>query len=173
MKIRKLKKEVMRIKVLECSIIFKIMMFVIACACNQFAACQSVESSVISDANEAYYISGKDTIYKKVDVLPEFISGKGVRLMWLRRNVKMPTLTQEAGAYGDVVCQFVVKIDSTITDVQFVSYPDEAVKKEVKRNIPLMEKWTPGTIDGRPVNTLYTMIINFRRTGCVFCIEFK
>ena len=108
-----------------------------------------------------------------MDVLPEFISGKEVRLTWLKHNVKMPAVTELFETFGDVVCEFVVKKDGALTDVQCISFPDAYLKKEVMRNIPLMEKWTPGMIDGKPVNTLYTMTISFNRSGCLSRIEFK
>lgn len=141
--------------------------------CNQTVASQSVKSSVIGNSNKAYYLSGKDTIYKEVDVLPEFISGTEARLTWLRRNVKMPAVTELFATFGDVVCEFVVKKDGSLTDARCISSPDVYLKREVMRNIPLMEKWTPGMIDGKPVNTLYTMTISFNKSGCLSQIEFK
>ena len=140
---------------------------------GQAAVCQSVKSPITGSANKVYYLLGKDTVYKEVDVLPEFISGKEARLTWLRRNVKMPAVTELFATFGDVVCGFVVKKDGTLTDARCISSPDVYLKREVMRNIPLMEKWTPGMIDGKPVNTLYTMTISFSKSGCLSQIKFK
>lgn len=151
----------------------KAILIAMVVGCNQLVACRSAKSPVISNSNKVYYLSDRDTVYKEVDVLPEFISGKEARLTWLRRNVKMPAVTELFATFGDVVCEFVVKKDGTLTDARCVSSPDVYLKKEVMRNIPFMEKWTPGMIDGKPVNTLYTMTISFSKSGCLSQIEFK
>ncbi len=151
----------------------KAILIAMVVGCNQMVACRSAKSPVIGNLDKVYYLSGKDTVYKEVDVLPEFISGKEARLTWLRRNVKMPVATELFETFGDVVCEFVVKKDGSLTDARCISSPDVYLKKEVMRKIPLMEKWTPGMIDGKPVNTLYTMTISFSRSGCLPRIEFK
>lgn len=66
-----------------------------------------------------------------------------------------------AGISGKMVVQFVVNIDGSITDIQFLSSPDSRLSREVERVMKSMPKWIPGRNNGQAVRVRHILPINF------------
>lgn len=105
----------------------------------------------------------EQTIFEVVEEMPEFPNGGQAGLMqYLAKNIKYPTIAQENGTQGRVVCQFVVNKDGSIVDVKVLRGVDPYVDKEAVRVISTMPKWKPGKQRGKPVRVKYTVPVMFR-----------
>ena len=105
----------------------------------------------------------EQTIFEVVEEMPEFPNGGQAGLMqYLAKNIKYPTIAQENGTQGRVVCQFVVNKDGSIVDVKVLRSVDPYLDKEAVRVISTMPKWKPGKQRGKPVRVKYTVPVMFR-----------
>ncbi|MBQ8674357.1 MAG: energy transducer TonB [Bacteroides sp.] len=105
----------------------------------------------------------EQTIFEIVEHMPEFPDGGLAGLMqYLNKNIKYPTIAQENGTQGRVVCQFVVNKDGSIVDVKVIRGVDPYLDKEATRVLGAMPKWKPGMQRGKPVRVKYTVPVMFR-----------
>lgn len=108
-------------------------------------------------------VEDEDVVFVVVDKMPEFPGGQQALFKYLSENVKYPVIAQESGIQGRVVCQFVVNIDGSISDIEVVrSGGDASLDKEAVRVIKSMPKWTPGMQRGKTVRVKLTLPVNFK-----------
>lgn len=100
--------------------------------------------------------------YKIVDNMPVFPGGEAALLQFVSKNMKYPIEAQQKGIQGRVVCSFTVLKDGSITDVEILRGVEQTLDDEAIRVIKSMPKWTPGKLDGKPVNVIYTIPVTFR-----------
>jgi protein TonB len=96
------------------------------------------------------------------DKMPEFPGGQAALFAFLKNNIRYPTIPQELGIQGKVVCQFIVNKDGSIVDVQVVKSVDRYLDEEAVRVINKMPKWTPGFQQDKTVRVKYTLPIHFK-----------
>lgn len=103
-----------------------------------------------------------DPIVNWAEKMPEYPGGQAALFAFLNKNLRYPTLQQELGIQGKVICQFVVNKDGSIIDIEVVKSVDPALDKEAMRVISQMPKWTPGFQQDKTVRVKYTLPINFK-----------
>lgn len=90
-------------------------------------------------------------------------------LEYIYGNLKYPAIARENGIEGQVVIQFVVDKDGSISDINLVRDLEggcgEAALKVVKGMNNLPQKWTPGKQRGRAVKVKYTLPVKFKLEG--------
>ena len=101
-------------------------------------------------------------IFEVVEEAAEFPGGMPACLQFLYKNIKYPTIAQENGTQGQVVLQFVVERDGSITDIRVVKSVDPYLDKEALRVVKTMPKWKPGKQRGKPVRCRFTLPVRFR-----------
>ena len=106
-----------------------------------------------------------DPIIEKPDKMPEFPGGMAECMKFLTKNMKYPKEARMNGEQGRVVLQFVVDRDGSITDIKVVKSVSPSLDKEAIRVFKKMPKWTPGTMNGKPVRVKYTLAPLFRLSG--------
>ena len=104
----------------------------------------------------------EEEIFEVVEEMPSFPGGQAALMQYLGKNIKYPTIAQENGTQGRVVCQFVVNRDGSIVDVKVIRGVDPYLDKEAVRVISSMPKWQPGKQRGKPVRVKYTVPVMFR-----------
>lgn len=86
-------------------------------------------------------------------------------LEYIYGNLKYPAIARENGIEGQVVLQFVVERDGSITDVNVVrdigGGCGEAATNVIKGMNNMGTKWVPGKQRGRPVRVLFTLPVKF------------
>lgn len=124
----------------------------------------------------------EEEIFKVVEQMPRFpgCEDKGTEkekedcaktkmLEYIYSNLKYPAIARENGVEGQVVLQFVVDRDGTITDTKVVrdigAGCGEAASKVVEGMNNMGKKWLPGKQRGRPVRVLYTLPVKFKLEG--------
>ena len=93
-----------------------------------------------------------DSVYTKVDVLPEFPGGmKALGKYVDGKNHEYPKEARANNIEGKVVIQFIINEDGTPSDFKVkegIGYGcDEAAVEAFKK----MPKWKPATVNGQPV----------------------
>ncbi len=108
-------------------------------------------------------IPEEEEIFEIVEETPQFPNGGMVGLMqYLGKNIKYPTMAQEAGTQGRVTIQFVVNKDGSIVDVKVLRGVDPYLDKEAVRVVSSMPKWKPGRQRGKPVRCKFTVPVTFK-----------
>ncbi|NNF34163.1 MAG: TonB family protein [Saprospiraceae bacterium] len=123
-----------------------------------------------------------NAVYTQVDVMPRFPGceeggsdaekddcSKKKLLTFIYKNIRYPKEAREAGIEGMNVVQFTVMKDGSIDDISILRSigggTDEAVLSVIDEMVLMNEKWTPGMLDGKPVNVQYTLPIRFKLEG--------
>ena len=101
-------------------------------------------------------------VYDSVDLDPVFPGGQAALLQYVASHIKYPTIAQENGIQGRVTVQFVVTKTGSVGTVKVVRGRDSALDKEAVRVVKSLPKFTPGKINGQPVNCWYTLPITFK-----------
>lgn len=101
-------------------------------------------------------------VYDAPEVLPEFPGGEGEMMKFLAKNIKYPTLAQEAGIQGRITMRMIVEKDGTVSNIEVLKGVDENLDKEAIRVLKLMPQFTPGKNKGEPVRVSYKIPIQFR-----------
>ncbi|HMT54152.1 MAG: TonB family protein [Saprospiraceae bacterium] len=124
----------------------------------------------------------EEEIFKVVEQMPRFpgCEDKGTEkekedcaktkmLEYIYKNLKYPAIARENGVEGQVVLQFVVDKDGSITDTKIVrdigAGCGEAASTAVTGMNNMGKKWIPGKQRGRPVRVLYTLPVKFKLEG--------
>ena len=80
---------------------------------------------------------------------------------WLSNNLVYPAPALQNGIEGTVKVRFTVLKDGTISNVSVVQGVETHLDAEAVRLVKSMPKWTPGAINGNPVNVTYVLPIKF------------
>lgn len=99
---------------------------------------------------------------QEAEKMPQFKGGEEAMYQWLAYNMRYPEQAALNNIQGCVEVQFVVKADSTISDVKVLRGVDPDLDAEAVRVVKAMPKWIPGEKDGKPVNAPYTLPLTFK-----------
>ena len=96
-----------------------------------------------------------------IDENPEFPGGMQNMRTWLSNNLVYPAPALQNGIEGTVKVRFTVLKDGTISNVSVAQGVETHLDAEAVRLVKSMPKWTPGAINGNPVNVTYVLPIKF------------
>lgn len=109
--------------------------------------------------------SSEQPVYKLVDPKPSFM-GKDLSYFtkWVASNYVLPDIAKESCIQGRIKVSFIVKADGSVSNVTITQSLDPAFDEEAVRVVSSSPKWSPGMIDGKPVNVQCTIpvVIYFR-----------
>ncbi len=106
-----------------------------------------------------------DVVFTSVEQDPQFPGGQAALLKWVADHIKYPAVAQENGIQGRVTVQFVVTKNGTVGQVKVVRGKDPDLDKEAVRVVKSLPKFTPGKMNGHPVNVWYALPIPFKLQG--------
>ncbi|MDB5121136.1 MAG: hypothetical protein JWN56_2354 [Sphingobacteriales bacterium] len=118
---------------------------------------------LISNSQESSDSTKNDFAF--IEVLPEFPGGILSLSNYISRNLKYPEVAYMLGIGGKVLVEFAVEKDGTVTDVQPKSCIGAGCEAEAVRILNNSPKWKPGIQNSLPVRVMYTLPINFPKTG--------
>lgn len=81
---------------------------------------------------------------------------------WVASNYVLPDIAKESCIQGRIKVSFIVKADGSVSNVTITQSLDPAFDKEAVRVVSSSPKWSPGMIDGKPVDIQYTIPIIIR-----------
>lgn len=103
-----------------------------------------------------------DEIFAVVEEMPSFPGGDAALMSYISKSIKYPSIAQENGIQGRVICTFVINRDGKVTNAEVIRSVDPSLDKEALRVINNMPTWKPGKQRGKPVRVKYTLPIVFR-----------
>ncbi|MCM1297072.1 MAG: M56 family metallopeptidase [Muribaculaceae bacterium] len=106
--------------------------------------------------------SSNENVYVAVDKTPEYPGGMDAMMKYLASNIRYPEEAQKKDIQGRVIVKFIVTEDGSVVDPSIVRGVDQSLDQEAIRVVKAMPKWTPGTVNGKPVSCYFTLPVNFR-----------
>lgn len=100
-------------------------------------------------------------IYSSVEQQPQFPGGPAEILRFIGQHLKYPEKQLKEGVQGRVVVQFYVDTLGRVCEPKIVRGKDPALDREALRVVRLFPNFTPGMINGKKVNTYFTLPIIF------------
>lgn len=96
-------------------------------------------------------------IYTSVQVLPEFPGGVAAFYKYVQKNYRVPEVDSDVS--GNVIVNFVVERDGTLTDIKVLRDLGYGTGKEATRMLKAAPKWKPGIQNGKAVRVSYNLPI--------------
>lgn len=101
-------------------------------------------------------------VFTVVESMPEFPGGQAALMKYLSSNIRYPQDAREMGIEGKVYLSFVVDKEGYVKNVEIRRGVYTSMDMEAVRVVKAMPRWKPGTQDGKPVNVLFNLPINFK-----------
>ncbi len=92
---------------------------------------------------------------------PTYPGGTPAFNKFIIKNLKYPEVAKIVGLSGKVYVSFTIDRDGSVSEAKPVKCLGAGCESEAARVISMMPKWTPGSMDGRPVRVQYTVPIGF------------
>lgn len=105
--------------------------------------------------------------YFALDVPPKFNGGDARQEFpkWFYAQLTYPDDARNAGMQGRVIVQFQINKDGSVSDINLLEGVCESIDNEVIRVVSESPDWTPGYVDGKPVNVTYAFPVLFQLRG--------
>ena len=125
-----------------------------------YANAQGVKITKIDDVQSVE----DTTVYVKgeVDVMPEFPGGMNALMKFLSDNLVYPHPLREVDIEGNVIVEFIVGKDGSLSNFTVLRSPHSLLSNEVLRVVKLMPNWTSGTLQGKIVRVQSVLPVMFQ-----------
>lgn len=100
-------------------------------------------------------------VHVTVDKMPKFKGGDEKFIDFIIQNTIYPLEAQEQKAEGEVVVQFIITKDGSITNIHVKEHVHPILDSAAMAVIKKMPPWQPGKKDGKKVAVLYSVPISF------------
>lgn len=100
-------------------------------------------------------------IIKSPDTQAKLIYAENGIQSYIANNIIYPPIAIELHDQGKVYLSFIVELDGTLSDIKIVRGASKALNAEALRLINASPKWTPATVEGKPVRSTYRLPIAF------------
>lgn len=106
----------------------------------------------------------EEVIYDIVDEPAEPPGGMAALKRYLAENIKYPQTAVEMGLEGKCYLQFVVSENGYISNVRVKKGVTDCPEcdQEAIRVVKSMPKWTPGKVNGKAVNSTFSLPVSFK-----------
>ncbi|HJA98806.1 MAG TPA: energy transducer TonB [Candidatus Alistipes avicola] len=105
----------------------------------------------------------EEPIFVVAEKMPSFMGGDLTTFRtWVQQRLKYPAIAQEYGISGQVILEFVVEKDGTLSNIVVLRTPDNSLSEEAIRVLKTSPKWEPGLQRNKPVRVKYTLPVIFR-----------
>ncbi|WP_257668447.1 energy transducer TonB [Parapedobacter tibetensis] len=106
-----------------------------------------------------------DLPFIRVEIEPEFPGGMEAFSRYVQQNYRYPVNAIEHGVKGQVILQFIVERDGSLTDIKIIRDLRFGTGEEAVRLLRESPKWRPGIQNGREVRVAYTLPIGLNIGG--------
>jgi TonB family protein len=106
--------------------------------------------------------TNSDSVYRKVDVKPQFAGGLQALENFITTQTKYPQEAINKKQEGIIEVNVVVLKDGRISNINCTNIRYPELCNEAKRVIALMPRWTPAKVKGKPVNAYQKIAIGFK-----------
>lgn len=106
-----------------------------------------------------------DMIYTRVETKASYVGGNAAIRKYLKENMVYPQRGVDVDKQGNVILQFTVNKDGSVSDIEVLRSVDPVVDLEAVRLVKGMKNWNPAKIGNKPVRSKYRLIIPFKLEG--------
>ncbi len=106
--------------------------------------------------------TNSDSVYRKVDVKPQFIGGLQALEKFIYTQTKYPQEALNKKQEGIIEVTVVVLKDGKIRNINCTNNKHPELCNEVKRVIALMPKWIPAKVKEQAINAHHKIAIGFK-----------
>ena len=104
--------------------------------------------------------------FQFVEEKPGFMGGDANDFSkWVCEHLVYPEEAKKAKISGRVTLKFTVGKDGSVSDVKVLRGVNKLLDEEAVRVVSMSPAWTPGKIDGKPVNVSYAFPVIFMTKG--------
>lgn len=133
-------------------------------------AVQAMETTVSEPTAEATAQPASDEknkkdVYVAVEEMAEFPGGQNELMKFLAMNIRYPESAMKNDIQGRVIVKFIITKTGKVEDPVVVKGVDPALDAEAIRVVKEMPNWTPGKVNGKPVDSYFNIPINFKLEG--------
>ena len=129
----------------------------------QSNAQDSLNSTNIKDSSGKLKTANPDESLLKVEIESSFPGGNAGWAKFLNANLHYPDKAIRKRIQGEVVVQFIVGKDGSVSDVQAISGPEKGgLREEAVRVVTISGKWIPAFQYGRKVKSYKKQPLVFR-----------
>ena len=101
-------------------------------------------------------------IYEKPETEAEFPGSLEAMFKWIADHIKYPEECKAKEIQGNVIIQFVVNEDGSLSDAKILRSPDKALSQEAIRVVKAMPKWKPAKQGEKAVRSYFRLPIVFK-----------
>ncbi len=124
-----------------------------------------IEREKLAMSKPSYTDAKGNLVYNKVESDPTFVGGEKAMTSYLKENLKFPQDALDKQEEGIVFVDFVIAKDGTVREVEVTEQTNEDVdasfRSEAARVVSSMPKWLPGRMNGKAVDTKFSLPISF------------
>lgn len=103
-----------------------------------------------------------NTLYTTFDEAPTYPGGAASISRFIGTNLKFPKQARKDNVEGQVVAEFTIEKDGSISDINIKTSLTPECDQAVIDVLNKMKKWNPGKKDGKEVRALYTLPVTFK-----------
>ena len=96
------------------------------------------------------------------NLMPAYKGGNKVLKEFINKNLKYPLASKNAGISGTVILNYTITKDGKVQDIKVMQGLDSECDEEAIRVTGLITGWTPGMRQGKPVNVMSSMSVEFQ-----------
>ncbi len=124
---------------------------------------EKVSKGIVTEISSA---SSQENVYSQYDVdkAPEFYHGNEKTFLerWVYDYLKYPEIPLRMGIQGQVIVEFVIEKDGSVSNVRITKGIDDQLDDEVVRVVSASPKWKPGVLNGKKVRVKYSVPVIFK-----------
>lgn len=123
---------------------------------------QNYDNHLIKLNGEWISIKDTATIYTKVEKMAEYIGGKEALIRDIKSNLVYPQKAKEEMMEGRVFVKFIVKKDGSTCNHEIVRGVNPDLDQAALQTVKKLGRWEPAKINGKSVNSYFTLPVTFR-----------
>jgi TonB family protein len=121
----------------------------------------SLSQVLLGQTNTPNAGQASDAILTFEEKLPVFPGGQKAMFKTLEDNLVYPKTALEENVGGKVITKFTIDTFGNVTNIKVVQGVRQDIDNEAVRLIGLLTNWTPATQNGKKVNVIFTLPLNF------------
>ena len=122
---------------------------------------EGVDETLVEPVPPAREHPDEEQPFSYVEQMPTFPEGHAAMYKFIADNITYPEIAKQEGISGQVIVQFVILSDGTLSKAKVVRGIGGGCNEEALRVVNAMPKWNPGKHNGRPVPVSFTLPIKF------------
>ncbi len=103
-------------------------------------------------------------VFVTVEKAAEYPGGFNAMVEYLAKNIRYPQEAMKENIQGRVIVRFIVTKTGEVKDAEVLNGIDKSLNDEAIRVVSGMPKWIPGKVNGKAVDSYFTLPVAFKLT---------